>query len=565
VRYGSDVMVDWLVALGIRHVALNPGATLRGLHESLVRDDRVETVLALHEEIAVGIAHGYWKASGEPMAVFIHDLVGLQHASMALFNATVDRAAMLVVGGSGPRDESQRRPWLDWVHSSSQHAAWAQGVVKSAGETASLVGVRDALARGLRTAVTAPAGPVFISVDTEQQEAPAPDELGAIPLLEPYQPTVKSEQVSYVAELLRGARSPVVVVDRPVRRGRSPLLDVAERTGAAVIDLGGGFSFPTSHWACQTPARGDLLKEADLVVLIEVRDVAWALSDVDTGTRRKTWLPDSSARIVAIGCNSLQDVPGVVVDELVPRARYITGDGTAFLRDLAACSDLGDPTVVTQRRARFSHAHEAARTASLQAARNVANVVPVHPAHLARALHAAICDGPWVLANGLLKGWPQRLWEFGDNGEFLGRSGGEGLGYGMPASIGAAIACRDSDKLVLNLQADGDLLYTSSALWTAARYRLPLLTVMHNNTTYGKDELHQRETARLRGRSLDTTHIGIRLDDPVVDFAQLAAAQGVEGIGPVSDPAQLPAVLSNAARTVREERRPVLVDVRCSE
>src|SRR6185312_4002592 len=118
------------------------------------------------------------------------------------------------------------------------------------------------------------------------------------------QPTAKSEQVSDVAELLRGARNPVVVVDRPVRRGRSPLLDVAERTGAAVIDLGGGFSFPTSHWACQTPARGDLLKEADLVVLIEVRDVAWALSDVDTGTRRKTWLPDSSARIVAIGCNS---------------------------------------------------------------------------------------------------------------------------------------------------------------------------------------------------------------------------------------------------------------------
>jgi thiamine pyrophosphate-dependent acetolactate synthase large subunit-like protein len=170
-----------------------------------------------------------------------------------------------------------------------------------------------------------------------------------------------------------------------------------------------------------------------------------------------------------------------------------------------------------------------------------------------------------MLANGLLKGWPQRLWEFGDNGEFLGRSGGEGLGYGMPASIGAAIACRDSDKLALNLQADGDLLYTSSALWTAARHRLPLLTVMHNNTTYGKDELHQRETARLRGRSQDTTHIGIRLDDPLVDFAQLAAAQGVEGIGPVSDPSQLPAVLSKAARTVREERRPVLVDVRCSE
>jgi benzoylformate decarboxylase/acetolactate synthase-1/2/3 large subunit len=268
---------------------------------------------------------------------------------------------------------------------------------------------------------------------------------------------------------------------------------------------------------------------------------------------------------VAVGCNPLQDVHGVVLDELVPQARYITGEASTFLRDLAAWLELGDDGEVAARRAGFVEAHEAARTASLHAAKKFADATPVHPAHLATSLHQAICGGPWVLANGILKGWPQRLWDFGDTGEFLGRSGGEGLGYGMPASLGAALACRDSAKLVVNVQADGDLLYTASALWTAAHHQLPLLTVMHNNTTYGKDELHQQETARLRGRPLDTTHIGIRLDEPAVDFAQLASAQGVEGIGPVHDPAELPVVLANAARTVREERRPVLVDVRCSE
>src|SRR5206468_1486171 len=98
---------------------------------------------------------------------------------------------------------------------------------------------------------------------------------------------------------------------------------------------------------------------------------------------------------------------------------------------------------------------------------------------------------PWIVANGTLSGWARRLWEWDRFGCFLGRSGGEGLGYGAGASIGAALACRDNDTLIVDLQSDGDLLYTPSALWTAAHYRLPILFVVENNRTYGKDRLHQ--------------------------------------------------------------------------
>jgi thiamine pyrophosphate-dependent acetolactate synthase large subunit-like protein len=151
-----------------------------------------------------------------------------------------------------------------------------------------------------------------------------------------------------------------------------------------------------------------------------------------------------------------------------------------------------------------------------------------------------------------------------DEASYLGRSGGEGLGYGLPASLGAALAQRDSDRVVVDIQADGDLMYTPEALWTAAHHQLPLLIVVHNNRTYGKDELHQAEVARVRGRHDDAPPRGIRLESPDIDFAGLARSQGVEALGPIEDPAGLEAVLRAAVRTVADERRPVLVDVICA-
>jgi len=561
-RYGSDAIVEWLVELGIHHVALNPGATIRGLQESLVRDDRITTVLALHEETAVGIAHGFWKATGRPMAVFLHDLVGIQHASMALFNATVDRAAMVVLGGSGPADERQRRPWLDWIHYSTRHDSAVHDVVKATAEPSSLLGVRDDLVRGLRTALSSPTGPVFIGIDTDIQEGIADDLPGPSgDSITGFLALASADQVDKVAALLAGADRPVIVVDRPVRGGSESLCRVVEATEAAVIDLGGGFCFPTGHWAYQTEARRELLQQADLVVLIEARDPAWALTDVDTGTRRRSWLTDGDPTVVSIGCAGLLNIPGVVVQELLPTAVQVTGEAAPFLDALADRLVTAGTRHQSPRRAGFTTAHDRARAAAREEAAATGADNPIHPAHLVASVRRAIGDRQWLLSNGIVKGWPDRLWDFGPGNLFLGRSAGEGLGYGMPASLGAALAHRDDDRLVVNLQSDGDLMYTASALWTAAHHRLPLLTVMYG--TYGKDELHQRELATLRARTLDTTHIGIRLDAPRIDFAALATAQGVEGIGPVTDPGQLESALEQAVRVVCESGRPALVHAVC--
>ena len=121
-EWGSDVVVDLLKAFEIEYIAINPGATFRGLHDSLVNyggNHAPEIILCNHEEIAVALAHGYARAKGRPMAAAVHNVVGLQHASMAIYNAWADRLPVIVMGGTGPMDSANRRPWIDWVHTAN--------------------------------------------------------------------------------------------------------------------------------------------------------------------------------------------------------------------------------------------------------------------------------------------------------------------------------------------------------------------------------------------------------------------------------------------------------------
>jgi thiamine pyrophosphate-dependent acetolactate synthase large subunit-like protein len=563
-RYGSDIVVEFLAAAGIEHVALNPGASFRGLHDSLDEARTPEPIVALHEEVAVGIAHGYAKSAGRPMAVFVHDQVGLHHASMALFNAWIDGVPMLVIGGSGPRDVTRRRPWIDWIHSGHPESAVVRDIVKWDVEPASLEALPEALARALRTALTPPAGPVYVAVDALLQEQEA-GEIGAGAQPVPPAPAVAAPAavVRELARALAAAERPVFVIDRGAPGASVPLLALAERLAAAVVDLGGR-SFPAAHWADQTADWHGTLAGADLVLALELRDVSWGLTTVNLEDRSTSSLAAPGARLVAVGLAELRGRGFLQPEAFTPEVERVTAELAGFLGELdaaVAALELGDRAA---RRERLAAAHNEQRGAARAQAAAVAGEQPIAPAHLAAALGRALDGTDWQLANGLLGGWPRRLWGMRDESSYLGRSGGEGLGYGLPASLGAALAQRDTGKLVVDIQADGDLMYVPEGLWTAAHHQLPLLMVVHNNRTYGKDELHQAEVARTRGRPGAAPPRGIRMDAPAIDFAGLARAQGVEGIGPVEDPAALDAVLADAARRVREARRPVLVDVVCA-
>jgi len=179
-RYGSDLIVDLLKVLGIEYVALNPGSSFRGIHDSLVNyngNRNPEIILCCHEEIAVSVAHGYAKAAGKPMAAIVHNVVGLQHASMAIYNAWCDRTPILVMGGTGPMDSSKRRPWIDWIHTALVQGNLVRDFVKWDDQPGGLGAIPNTMLRGYRIAMTEPKGPVYLCFDVEHQEAPLENEI----------------------------------------------------------------------------------------------------------------------------------------------------------------------------------------------------------------------------------------------------------------------------------------------------------------------------------------------------------------------------------------------------
>jgi thiamine pyrophosphate-dependent acetolactate synthase large subunit-like protein len=189
----------------------------------------------------------------------------------------------------------------------------------------------------------------------------------------------------------------------------------------------------------------------------------------------------------------------------------------------------------------------------------------VSTARLCTELWLAIRDEDWALVSvgaseGFISNWPHRLWNFDRHYRYLGVGAGGGVGYGLPAAVGAAFANRALGRFSVNIQCDGDFMYANGALWTAAHHRVPLLTVMHNNRGYGQETMLVQGLANRRNRGIDTAHIGTAIDDPPIDYARLAAGMGVWSTGPITDPAKLAPALKQAVAVVRRGQ-PALVDV----
>ena len=573
--YGSDLVVDLLRAVGVEHVAINPGATYRGLHDSLVNygQGRPELILTLHEEIAVALAHGYAKARGAPMAAIVHDIVGLQHASMAIFNAFCDRAPVLVLGATGPMDATRRRPWIDWIHTALVQGTQVRDYVKLDDQPASVAAIPEAFLRAWRIAQTPPQGPVYLCLDAGLQEevmdlpVPVPDVARFRPASAPYADPRALEEA---AERLVEAQYPRVVVES---LGRHPaasalLCRLAERLAAPMIDLAseseGRPSVPSRHPLDMTGARQEVVAEADVVLALEVTNFLGALGQVDRATRAVRHF-NEAARVIAI---SLDDYAlrswAHTYQSLAPVDLPIAADAALVLPFLVAAVEdrLKQDRRAAERRQRV--AAITARHAALQrewqeTARLERALSPLAPSVFAAEIWSVLQREDWVLANGTAKGWARRLWDWQPERTY-GGSGGAGLGYGLPAALGVTLALRGTGRVCVNLQSDGDALYVPSALYTAAHHRLPLLTVMFNNRTYGNDEEHQETVAKARGRPVENKVVGIRIDQPAPDFAKLAQAFGVWAEGPIETAEALGPALRRALRVVKDGA-PALVDV----
>src|ERR1700748_2585590 len=181
--FGSDVVAEALRDLDIPYIALNPGASYRGLHDSLVNhigNAAPQMLLCLHEEAAVAIAHGYAKVTGKAMAAAVHSNVGLLHASMAMFNAWCDRMPVGVLGATGPVDAAKRRPWIDWIHTARDQGALVRNYTKWDDQPSSPAAIRESVLRAGWIANTTPQRPVYINLDADLQEMKVSDPLPEI-------------------------------------------------------------------------------------------------------------------------------------------------------------------------------------------------------------------------------------------------------------------------------------------------------------------------------------------------------------------------------------------------
>lgn len=558
--FGSDLLVERLSRIGVQQVALNPGASIRGLHDSLVNPPGAAPglVLALHEEIALAMAHGYAKAGGGTMAVGVHDTVGLLHASMAIFNAWADRAPVLVLVGTGPLDAARRRPWIDWIHTVTDQGALVRDFTVWNDQPTSAEAMLGSLDRAWTAIHRAPEGPGLIALDVDVQEAtvdPAGFE-GQLAARPPSASRIAPDPtvVDAIVRDLRAARAPLFVTDRPLGDAASRLLvELATRAGAGLFELGGGASFPVGHPHDVTEAADAAMAAADHLLLVEVRDPSWALGSVDLGSRRveTAW---RRGPVASVGLVGALDRTWMVTESAGPPRLDLTADPELAL---AALLDAWGP----KRRQLDPALAKAAAKAPPEPPAAVRDERGIHRGHVGRALATALAGIEWTVANGILGGWARRTLRFERPDQFLGRSFGGGLGYGVGASLGAALALRGSGRVVVDLQGDGDLLYTPQALWTAAHHGIPLLVVVDSNRSYFQDERHQRAVAKNRGRPPERVGLGIEIDDPAIDLAALARSLGIAAEGPIEDLEALEAALGRAVGRVRAGE-PVLLDVR---
>lgn len=572
-EYGSDYIVEIMRALGIEYAAFNPGASFRGLHDSIVNfgGSNIGVVQCLHEEVSVAIAHGYAKAAGKPMASIVHDVVGLQHATMAIYNAWIDRAPVYVMGGTGPVDASRRRPWIEWIHTANVQGNLVRDFVKFDDQPGSIQATPESMLRAWRTMIGEPQGPVYVNFDVDVQEQRAPAGL-VVPdpsrMVSATRIAPDPKAIEQLAGWLVEADAPVIIAQWLGRNSETlpALVELAELTGCPVLAGEQRLNFPTDHGLCGSGMEKHLLTEADFILALDVWDLHRVLGNLDGANRTMEPVQKPGTRLAAVGLSDLA-------------VRSWTHDFQAlYSADLNVLADtsLAVPMLIEEVRRRISP--ERARAArkrfdslTLQRermregwrrqARAESDKTPISLAYLAAQVWDRIRDREWVLGYHSHNPWPLRLWNFTHTGQYASYSGGGGIGYGIGGAIGVALAHRGTGKLIVDLQPDGDLLYCTSALWTLAQQRLPVLIVMHNNRSYYNSEEHAARMAKWRGRPDGRSGIGTHITEPAVDFAVVARGFGLYSEGPVTDPMSVGPALDRALKVVTEEGRAALVDV----
>ena len=566
----SDVIVDLIQRYDFEYITLNPGASFRGLHDSLINYGKNDPQMMLcnHEEIAVEIAHGYAKASGKPMAVILHNLVGLLHANMASYYAFIDRVPICIMGATGPMDEAKRRPHIDWTHTALVQGNAVRDYVKWDYQPTSIHGVPESFARAYSIMTTEPKGPIYMCYDAALQEAPLGEEPAMPPAGAVATPSLMMPDpaaIQQIADRLLKSDYPLLLPEYAGRRegGFANIVELAETVGAGVWDINNALNFPNKHPLCVSLDKG-ALKGVDVVLGLDVKDFEKATYELDSTTRTVTPIVNDNAEWLEMGFAEV-GISKWAMDycRMQPCSVRALGDtalGLPVLIDMCQKRIAGDAKLqkkIGDRKARIGKRHDATWAQWQKDARKDWDAAPMTTQRLAMEVWDVIKDEDWVLSANTLKNNVRKLWDFERPYRHPGVELGTSTQIGM--SLGVALAHRKAGRLVVDLQPDGDLMFDAGALWIAAKYEIPILIVMYNNRAYYNDWEHQIRMARQRGTDEKKAHIGMDLFGPEPDFGALARSMGVYGEGPIENPKDVKAALHRALKIVKSGK-PALID-----
>lgn len=554
--FGSDVVAETLNQLDLPYIALNPGASYRGLHDSIVNylgNKNPEMLLCLHEEHAIHIAQGYAKVTNKPMAAAVHSNVGLMHATMAIFNAWCDRMPMVIMGATGPVDADVRRPWIDWIHTSRDQASMIRQYVKFDDLPGSPAAAREALTRATWISKTEPKGPVYINLDVTLQEAPLEGELPPFDVNR-FAPNMElgpsARQLEIIAGMLGSAKKPLLVFGRVSRseQGWAERIALAEKLGADVLtDLKVAGSFPSEHplhleALSMGPSKKakKAMQDADVILALDVVDLA-GLFKTNFGSAAP------KAKIVHVS-----------MDHRIHNGWTMDHQGLPPVDEFVSAGTDETVSALVAAMAKVKAKKPAARKSETLKLR--ANKERPLVRDLALALHKSLGDRDTCLLSTTIA-WSADWWPIRHPLDYCGGAGGGGLAAGPGISVGGALALKDNKRMAVGVVGDGDFLMGATSVWTAVRYKLPLLLVISNNSSFYNDELHQERVAIARDRPVENKWIGQKMIEPDVDIAKIAEGQGATGFGPVHSIGELDGVFAEAIAVV-EKGGVAVVDVR---
>lgn len=551
--WGSDVSAQMLRTLDIPYIALNPGASYRGFHDSLVNylgNEKPQMLLCLHEDHVVSIAHGYAKATDKAMACVLHSNVGLMHGLMGIFNAWCDRVPMIVVGATGPVAADRRRPWIDWIHTAKDQGALLRDYTKWDDEPRSPEALVESFLRGMQMTSSLPYAPVYLCLDAGLQEqklekpvkVPDPARFQPVPA-----PTAPQTSIEAIADLIAGAKNPLLLFGRGSREQANwdRRVALAEMAGASVMtSIRERSVFPTEHplhaappfyWL--SPRAKEVVRGADVIVSLEWVDLHGLLLQVNRDTS------SAAAKIAHVSMDAVLH-RGWSMDYLglPPVDLPVMAGADAFVEQLIP--------VLQKKLNGTKRWNGESRNAAPAAHYSEKSATEIAPRDVEVALARVRGTEKFSLAHVTI-GWAGDAYHFRDPLDFLGHDGGAGLAAGPGITIGAALALHGKNRPVVSVLGDGDFLQGITALWTAAHYKLPALFIVSNNRSNFNDELHQETVAKARQRPVENRWIGQRMSDPEVDLCQMAQAQGVAGEGPVTNVADLEAAIRRGLEAVR--------------